>query len=133
MILIILRPLIEIKHKNKSINYKRSLLELDETQIDDTNKRNQLTYLENKNRIYKIKPQEKLVIPIKFNPFQFNVENGKYDSFDIISNQDYIITVYLTNGRSKSPTNNEEKTICTIKSNSIGIKWDLKNTKYIKW
>ncbi|GEJ45533.1 hypothetical protein [Chryseobacterium sp. ON_d1] len=127
------RPLIELKRKNKSVNYETGLIELDETQIDLANKRNQLTYLESKEGIIKIKPKEKLVIPIKFNPFQFNVENGKYDSFNIISNQDYTITVYLTNCGSNSPTHNKEKINYTIKSNPIRIKWNLKNTKYIKW
>lgn len=127
------RPLIELKRKNKSVNYETGLIELDETQIDLANKRNQLTYLESKDGIIKIKPKEKLVIPIKFNPFQFNVENGKYDSFNIISNQDYTIIVYLTNCSSNSPTHNKEKINYTIKSNPIRIKWNLKNTKYIKW
>ncbi|MBO9694442.1 hypothetical protein [Chryseobacterium sp.] len=127
------RPLIELKRKNKSVNYETGLIELDETQIDLANKRNQLTYLESKDGIIKIKPKEKLVIPIKFNPFQFNVENGKYDSFNIISNQDYTIIVYLANCSSNSPTHNKEKINYTIKSNPIRIKWNLKNTKYIKW
>jgi hypothetical protein len=127
------RPLIELKRKNKSVNYETGLIELDETQIDLANKRNQLTYLESKDGIIKIKPKEKLVIPIKFNPFEFNVENGKYDSFNIISNQDYTIVVYLTNCGSNSPTHNKEKINYTIKSNPIRIKWNLKNTKYIKW
>lgn len=127
------RPLIELKRKNKSVNYETGLIELDETQIDLANKRNQLTYLESKDGIIKIKPKEKLVIPIKFNPFQFNVENGKYDSFNIISNQDYTIVVYLTNCDSNLPTHNKEKINYTIKSNPIRIKWNLKNTKYIKW
>ncbi|MDW9379162.1 hypothetical protein [Chryseobacterium sp. JV558] len=130
------RPLIEIKHKNKSINYKSSMLELDETQIDRVNNGNKLIYTKSKNEILKIKPKEKLSIPIKFNPFQFNIENGKYNNFEIINNQDYIITIYLATFKFNSTDNDKERIISSndfIKSNSIKTKWNYKKTKYVVW
>ncbi|WP_223609546.1 hypothetical protein [Chryseobacterium sp. OSA05B] len=131
-----LRPLIELKYKHKTINYGTKLLELEEKEIDYANKGEKIPDEKSKNSLFEIKPKQKLVIPIKFNPFEFNVENGKYDYFNIDKNRNYSITIYIDNEKKKEQnSNNNESLYFTgqLKSNSIKAKWNLKNRKDIKW
>ncbi|MGH1516145.1 hypothetical protein [Chryseobacterium sp. JK1] len=133
-----LKPVIEIKYNNKSLKFNNNILELNENQLDKANKGKKMVYHENETKLIEIKPKEKFLIPIQFNPFEFNIENGIYNSYNIVNDQDYTITVYLNGRLIKYQAENSNEGYFryftgSIKSNPIKVKWNLKNRKHIEW